>query len=209
MHFPRTSGEKSESLLMTSGCLDEGKQNVELQTGEAFNFCLVNYYASGNDSISYHSDDEQFLGKHPVIASFSLGAKRDFLMRHKPVENTRSPRPTEPPSDNIAKQLDRASGKGSTPLPQLKLSLACGAMVLMRGATQSHWLHSIPKRKGDAAAAAVFGAEKGRINITFRKALAPAGTQNYYRYNVGREDSPVFRWDDGAGEMKLWDRTKE
>ena len=91
-------------------------------------------------------------------------------------------------------------------------------MLLMRGETQSHWLHSIPKRKGDAATAGIFGAgagaEKGRINITFRKALVPAGTHNYYRYNVGgggggEKNGAVFRWDDGAGEMKVWDWRKE
>ncbi|KAI9751242.1 MAG: hypothetical protein M1815_001294 [Lichina confinis] len=237
-------------------CLDALRKNVEQQTGAAtfnFNFCLVNYYASGNDSISYHSDDEAFLGKNPVIASFSLGAKRDFLMRHKSTgEKSMSmsmPRPTSTSTstststdgasiegvstegvsidrapNNTAKQLGKpTNSKANTKsrpsqLPHLKLSLTSGSMLLMRGETQSHWLHSIPKRKGDAATAGIFGAgagaEKGRINITFRKALVPAGTHNYYRYNVGggggeEKNGAVFRWDDGAGEMKVWDWRKE
>ena len=66
-------------------CLEELRKVTEGTTGETFNFCLVNYYADGKDSISYHSDDERFLGPNPVIASFSLGAKRDFLMKHKPI----------------------------------------------------------------------------------------------------------------------------
>ncbi|KAF9760677.1 hypothetical protein IL306_004203 [Fusarium sp. DS 682] len=65
-------------------CLDELRHRTELATGCKYNFCLVNYYASGSDSISFHSDDEQFLGRDPAIASFSLGARRDFLMKHKP-----------------------------------------------------------------------------------------------------------------------------
>ena len=32
-----------------------------------------------------------------------------------------------------------------------------------------------------------------RINITFRKALVRAGTENYYQYNVGT--GGVYRWD--------------
>ncbi|KAK8213271.1 hypothetical protein M8818_002569 [Zalaria obscura] len=156
-------------------CLDFLRQITEGSTGETYNFCLVNYYASGNDSISYHSDDERFLGKDPAIASFSLGAKRDFLMKHKPM----------PPSDN-------------EPAPEakrLKLPLASGDMILMRGRTQSNWLHSIPKRKGGES-------DRGRINITFRKAMVKGGTENYYQYNVGV--GGVYQWDEKKKEMLPW-----
>lgn len=37
----------------------------------------------GQHSISFHSDDEQFLGPLPCIASLSLGGSRDFLLKHK------------------------------------------------------------------------------------------------------------------------------
>lgn len=138
--------------------------------------CLVNYYATGSDSISYHSDDERFLGANPAIASFSLGAKRDFLLKHKPV-----------PPDG-----EKAKGKEEKPL---KIPLGSGDMVLMRGSTQANWLHSIPKRKGGEA-------EKGRINITFRKAMVKGGTENYYRYNVG--EGGVWKWDETRKEMVEW-----
>jgi hypothetical protein len=65
-------------------CLDLLRRVTEANTDTRYNFCLVNYYASGEDSISFHSDDERFLGPNPAIASFSLGAKRDFLLKHKP-----------------------------------------------------------------------------------------------------------------------------
>jgi len=160
------------------------RQSTEAATGRKFNFCLVNYYASGQDSISYHSDDEGFLGPLPAIASFSLGTKRDFLMKHKPL-----------PLEN-----DTNSSKYSVKQPQetstIKLALASGDMVLMRGVTQANWLHSTPKRAGKN------GGEGGRINITFRKALVRAGTENYYNYNVGT--GPVYKWDEGVGEMRLW-----
>lgn len=156
-------------------CLDFLRRITEGSTSETYNFCLVNYYASGDDSISYHSDDERFLGTNPAIASFSLGAKRDFLMKHKPV----------PPSDK-------------EPLPEakpLKLPLASGDMILMRGRTQSNWLHSIPKRKGGES-------DKGRINITFRKAMVRGGTENYNQYNVG--SGTPFKWDDKKQKMIPW-----
>lgn len=78
----------------------------------------------------------------------------------------------------------------------LKLPLGSGDMVLMRGRTQSNWLHSIPKRTGRNAE------DGGRINITFRKAMVKGGTDNYYNYNVGT--GPVYKWDDVAREMKVW-----
>lgn len=153
-------------------CLDLLRTLTENATGCRFNFALVNYYASGNDSISYHSDDERFLGAKPAIASFSLGAKRDFLMKHKPTPD----------------------GHTSETKP-MKLPLASGDMVLMRGLTQSQWLHSIPKRKGGEC-------DKGRINITFRRAMVKGGTMNYYRYNVGSGE--VYKWNKNRREMTPW-----
>lgn len=159
-------------------CLDHLRQLTEIFTGAEYNFCLLNYYASGLDSISYHSDDERFLGPDPSIASFSLGATRDFCMKHKPI----APSASDPnPAQNSK--------------PPLKLPLASGDMVLMRGKTQANWLHSIPKRKGK-------GTGCGRINITFRKGVKAYATQNYYQYNVG--NGAVWRWHETAREMREW-----
>jgi len=68
-------------------------------------------------------------------------------------------------------------------------------MVLMRGKTQANWLHSIPKRAGPEAG-------KGRINITFRKAMIKGGTENYYQYNVGT--GGVHQWDAKTEKMVPW-----
>lgn len=154
-------------------CLDFLRRVAEAATGTSYNFCLVNYYATGNDSISFHSDDERFLGPDPAIASFTLGARRDFLMKHKPAKD----------------------GSAVPETKTLKLSLGSGDMILMRGKTQANWLHSIPKRKGAEA-------DKGRINITLRRAMVPGGTENYYRYNVG--DGEVYRWSKEKKEMLPW-----
>lgn len=161
-------------------CLDELRRSTEATTGCVFNFCLVNYYASGADSISFHSDDERFLGPDPAIASFSLGARRDFLMKHKPSSGGGG-----------------GGGGGVTDgKSTLKLGLGSGDMVLMRGPTQSNWLHSIPKRTGKKQD------DGGRINITFRRAMIRGGTENYYNYNVGT--GPVYRWDGQSRQMAVW-----
>lgn len=97
-------------------------------------------------------------------------------MKHKPIP----PDPENP---------DRPAPK------QLKLTLGSGDMILMRGRTQSNWLHSIPKRTGKNAE------DGGRINITFRRAMVKDGTENYYNYNVGT--GPVYRWDKTMREMRV------
>ena len=163
--------------------LDALRTYVEACTDQTFNFCLANYYAHGADSISWHSDDERFLGPEPAIASLSLGARRDFCMKQKP------------PARSRGTAVDAAEkGKGAQD-ETLKWAMGCGDMLLMRGRTQGSWLHSVPKRKGGEA-------DRGRINITFRKAFVPEGTENYYRYNVGNGGD--WRWDEGKGEMVLW-----
>ncbi|KXJ95322.1 hypothetical protein Micbo1qcDRAFT_171714 [Microdochium bolleyi] len=171
-------------------CLDDLRLSTERATGCVFNFCLVNYYASGADSISYHSDDERFLGPLPAIASFSLGARRDFMLKHKPPP---PPKGGEKNADAVEGGGGSGSGSGSKPI---KLPLGSGDMVLMRGTTQANWLHSIPKRSGKNEA------DGGRINITFRRAMVKGGTDNYYRYNVGT--GPVYSWDEVNQEMRPW-----
>lgn len=160
-------------------CLDHLRKLTELFTSATYNFCLVNYYSNGTDSISYHSDDERFLEREPAIASFSLGAPREFLMKHKP------PAPLTSSSQRTSPGKDKPR----------RLSLASGDMLLMRGPTQANWLHSVPKTKGRDA-------DKGRINITFRKALVRGGTENYYCYNVG--GGKVMKWDERKEEMAVW-----
>jgi alkylated DNA repair dioxygenase AlkB len=167
-------------------CLHHLKNLIESTTGSRYNFCLVNYYSSGNDSISFHSDDERFLGSNPDIASLSLGGEREFLMKHKPAPaNTSS-------TNGFSSSAGASASARST--PPLKFPLSSGDMIIMRGPTQANWLHSIPKRTGRSG-----DAVRGRINITFRRAMVPGGTNNYYRYNVG--DGPVWRWDESRQEM--------
>lgn len=209
-------------------CLDLLRQRVEAATGATYNCCLVNYYASGDDSIAFHSDDERFLGTEPNIASLSLGGEREFQMKHKPlVEQAPTPQKqqtvlggTNPTTTSSVQSSVTTNKQASLPAipsrdtasdhrqhkPQnlhplihgtpVKMGLASGDMVVMRGPTQAHWLHSIPKRKGKGAEAV-----RGRINITFRRAVVPAGTNNYYHYNIG--SGGVWRWDEVKREMVL------
>jgi alkylated DNA repair dioxygenase AlkB len=97
----------------------EIKSAVEDQAGETFNTVLLNRYRNGNDTVAWHADDEKDLGEEPTIASVTLGAERDFQLRH----NTR------------ADVEDRT------------IRLTHGSMLVMGGRTQHFWKHQVPRRK--------------------------------------------------------------
>jgi alkylated DNA repair dioxygenase AlkB len=113
--------------------LDTILTRVKAVTAHDFSSCLLNLYRDGNDSNGWHADDEKELGKNPVIASVSFGQDRIFHFRHK---NDRS--------------------------LKTKVVLENGSILLMKGSTQHHWQHQLPKskRKMDP-----------RINLTFRNIL--------------------------------------
>ena len=106
------------------------KTKIEKFTKETYNSCLLNLYHDGNEGMAWHSDDEKELKKEGCIASLSFGAERRFLFKHR---NTK---------EKIAVFLEN------------------GSLLVMKGSTQAHWLHSIPKSKK---------IQHGRINLTFRQ----------------------------------------
>jgi alkylated DNA repair dioxygenase AlkB len=99
--------------------LAELKSQVEQATGARFNSVLANYYRNGRDSMGWHADDEPELGDTPVIASISLGAERDFVLRYR----------------------DKRAG-----IANIKVPLPSGSLLLMSGTTQRYWQHALPKR---------------------------------------------------------------
>lgn len=105
------------------------KQTIENVTGANYNSCLLNLYHNGNEGLGWHSDDEESLGKNNNIASLSLGADRKFLFKHK-----------------LTKQ-------------NVSILLEHGSLLVMKGSTQSNWLHSLPKSRKIS---------QPRINLTFR-----------------------------------------
>ena len=99
-------------------------------TGIEFNSALANYYRDGNDSVGWHADDEPALGHDPVIASLSLGGSRRFRLRRR---------------DKTATH---------------EVALGAGDLLVMHGATQRLWLHTVPRTKTP---------QHPRVNLTFRR----------------------------------------
>ena len=78
---------------------------------------LVNLYRDGNDSVSWHSDNEEINGSEPTIASVSLGETRRFDLRHKESGET------------------------------VRVDLEDGSLLVMSGLSQLCWVHQIAKTK--------------------------------------------------------------
>ncbi len=82
----RYSGMDYAALPWTATLL-EIKEKIEAVQGE-YNYCLLNRYRSGADSMGWHADDEPEMGS--VIGSLSLGATRKFRIRHNVTRETKT-----------------------------------------------------------------------------------------------------------------------
>jgi alkylated DNA repair dioxygenase AlkB len=82
----RYSGSDYQALPWTTTLL-EIKEMIEAVQGD-YNYCLLNRYRSGSDSMGWHADDEPEMGN--VIGSLSLGATRTFRIRHNVTREIRA-----------------------------------------------------------------------------------------------------------------------
>jgi len=82
----RYSGVVNVALPWTPTLL-EIKTRIESVLGK-YNYCLLNRYRNGTDSMGWHADDEPGMGS--VIGSLSLGATRKFRIRHNSTRETRT-----------------------------------------------------------------------------------------------------------------------
>lgn len=127
--YEYTYSKVTKRALVWTPHLLELKALVEEKTKEHYNSCLLNLYHDGNEGMAWHSDDERDLKKNGAIGSLTFGAERKFAFRHKETKET------------------------------VGLVLEHGSLLVMKGTTQTYWLHRLPPTKK------AFGA---RVNLTFR-----------------------------------------
>jgi alkylated DNA repair dioxygenase AlkB len=92
------------------------RDKVTEQSGVLFNSVLVNYYRDGNDSVSWHSDNDGIPGRNRIVASVSFGQVRRFDIRKKDDHNIK-----------------------------YSINLENGSYLLMKGNFQDEWQHRIAK----------------------------------------------------------------
>ncbi|WP_420578664.1 alpha-ketoglutarate-dependent dioxygenase AlkB family protein [Ekhidna sp.] len=106
------------------------KELAEKHSGHFYNSCLLNLYHSGEEGMAWHSDGETELKRDGAIASLSFGAERKFSFKHKQTKE------------------------------RIDLRLEHGSLMVMKGVTQTHWLHRLPPTKKVI---------HPRVNLTFRQ----------------------------------------
>lgn len=127
--FEYTYSNITKKALAWTKELLELKSITEKACGETFNSCLLNLYHSGEEGMAWHSDGEKDLKKDGAIGSLSFGAERKFAFRHKQDKTT------------------------------VAIYLQHGSLLVMKGTTQTHWLHRLPPTKLVSTP---------RVNLTFR-----------------------------------------
>ena len=127
--FDYTYSHVKKSAMPWTSALKAIKDKMEACSGETYNSCLLNLYHSGEEGMGWHTDNEKELKKEGAIASISFGAPRKFCFKHKQKEE------------------------------KVDLLLDHGSLLVMKGSTQSHWLHRLPPSKKINSL---------RINLTFR-----------------------------------------
>lgn len=118
-----------KKALTWTEVLGKLKKIAESKTGETYNSCLLNLYHTGEEGMAWHSDGEKDLKKNGAIASLSFGAERKFAFKHKQTKET------------------------------VSLFLEHGSLLVMKGNTQTSWLHRLPPTKKISTP---------RVNLTFR-----------------------------------------
>ncbi len=127
--FQYTYSNVTKLALPWTKELIELKSLIEETTGETFNSCLLNLYHNGSEGMAWHSDGEKDLKKDGAIGSLSFGAERKFAFKHKLTDE------------------------------KAELILEHGSLLVMKGTTQTFWLHRLPPAKRITSP---------RVNLTFR-----------------------------------------
>lgn len=110
------SGVERQAMPWAGQELAHIKSKIETLTGQNYNSCLINLYHCGDQGIGWHSDIEA-MPPNDMIVSLSLGASRNFVLKHK------------------------ATGA------RRHFMLEHGQVIAMHGETQRHWWHALLKTK--------------------------------------------------------------
>lgn len=113
--------------------LEHVRTTLSERYGVNFDSTFINLYRDGHDSVAWHGDSNRKTMRNPLVAIVSIGDRRRLLLR--PLSGTR--------------RVSRA------------FELGGGDLLVMGGACQHEWQHTVPKVKSAGA----------RMSVTFRHSL--------------------------------------
>lgn len=133
------------------------KEKIEDYLDVKLDYAQLNLYRNGTDYIGWHCDDEVPDGS--LIVSISLGASRDFILRHKSTFPTLAVCKNTPMDERIYTKYQIKTKPGML-------------LIMDQDAGKNKWKHTLPKRPD---------LKKDRINITFRQSFL----KNDRNYKIG------------------------
>jgi len=145
----RHPSDESPPLLPFSETVSIIRQRVEKVLQHPVNHVLIQYYRSGNDYISEHSDKTIDVVHGSKIVNVSLGAERLMILRTK---------------------KDTLETGGPKTRPSQRIPLPHNSMFVLGLLSNKKWFHSIrqDKRLAREKTAAELAFGEGRISLTFR-----------------------------------------
>jgi alkylated DNA repair dioxygenase AlkB len=108
------------------------------------NSVLMNYYRDGSDTIKRHRDSQPEFGENPTVIGINVGGTRTL----------RFERVVYDPNNPASLKVD----KKRSPLTR-NIELQSGSLVVMAGAVQKYFCHSVPRVEKS----------KPRYSLTFRE----------------------------------------
>ncbi|KAI0018673.1 hypothetical protein F4780DRAFT_771645 [Xylariomycetidae sp. FL0641] len=160
MPIYRHPADESPPLLPFSPTVADIKEAVERKLGHPLNHVLIQFYRSGNDYISEHSDKTLDIAKDSFIANVSLGAERTMTFRTK-----------RPPRDRGKTQEDEPAPEQGPKRQIQRARLPHNSLCRMGLKTNEKWLHAIrqDKRLDREKTEEELAYDNGRISLTFRR----------------------------------------
>jgi len=110
--------------------LEQMRKAVSARYRVEFDSVLVNLYRDGRDGVAWHGDNNRKTLHDPLVATVSVGERRRFLLR-----------------------------PGAAGSPTHRFRPGGGDLLVMGGACQHEWQHTVPKEPAGAGA---------RMSITLR-----------------------------------------
>lgn len=123
-------GWSGPTLASLPAPLDEMRARLSERYRVEFDSVGVNLYRDGSDGVAWHGDNNRKTMHDPLVATVSLGERRRFLMR-----------------------------PGTAGSPTHRFRPGGGDLLVMGGACQHAWQHTVPKEPSGAGA---------RMSVTVR-----------------------------------------
>jgi alkylated DNA repair dioxygenase AlkB len=118
--------------------LTAARQALRVHYGESLDRGACNLYRDGSDSVAWHGDRIRNRRRHAVVGVVTLGEARPFLVR--------------PAGGGASRRFEPGAGD----------------LIVMGGACQRDWEHTVPKVRSAGA----------RISVTFRSRSAVVDSAN-------------------------------